>query len=171
MRAGRVVIIEVGFENAVKMAFAKNDHMVEAFSANGTDQSLDVRILPRRVRGTDDFLDAQVLDAILEPLAVDAIAVTVQVSWRLIERKCLGDLPSRPFGGGMSGDVEVNDAPPVMAENDEAIQHAKRGGRHGEEINGRRHWTMWLLRNVRQVCDGGLAGRVMYLATVDSARS
>jgi len=43
---------------------------------------------------------------------------------------------------------------------------------YGTRVNylrGGYPWQAWLARKVRQVCEGGLGSRAMYLATVDSA--
>ncbi len=47
----------------------------------GADDSLCVRILPRRSSCRDNLVDAHVLDSILEVMAVDRIAVTNQKPW------------------------------------------------------------------------------------------
>lgn len=44
MRARAVVVDEVGCEESAQIASAEDDHVVEAISADGSDQSLDERI-------------------------------------------------------------------------------------------------------------------------------
>ena len=45
-------------------------------------------------------------------------------------------LSSGPFGRGMLGDAEVNDAPPIMGEHEEHEHNAECNGGHGEEVDG-----------------------------------
>lgn len=73
------------------------------------------------------------LDAIAEVHAVNAVAITKQKAWRLIEWECLHDLLSRPMGSRVGRDVDVNDAGSVVSKNDEAIEQTGRRPRnHGE---------------------------------------
>ena len=65
------------------MGFVENDDMIEALPAKGTDQSLDERILPRRLRCDEDFFDAHVGQSLAEGIAVDAVAVADQVTFLL----------------------------------------------------------------------------------------
>jgi len=48
MRARSVVVAEVAAQNSPQMAFVENDHMVEAFAPDGTDDAFDIRIQIRR---------------------------------------------------------------------------------------------------------------------------
>jgi hypothetical protein len=45
-----VVTADIGFEDTAEVSFAEHDHMIEAFPADGTDQPLRMRVLPRRSR-------------------------------------------------------------------------------------------------------------------------
>ena len=45
-----VIIGEIAGQRAPQMPLVEDDHMVETFAANGSDQALDVRILPRTGR-------------------------------------------------------------------------------------------------------------------------
>ena len=53
-----------------------------------------------------------------------------------------------------------------VGEYDEYKQQAERDGRHDEGVGGHDLVGMWV-RNVRQVCEGEVWWRRMYLATVD----
>ena len=70
------------------------------------------------------FLDAHVLDALLEVVTVDAVTITEQETWGLFVREGVDDLLGGPFGIGMVGHVEVNDPPLVITRCDE---HVERG--------------------------------------------
>ena len=97
---------------------------------------LNVWILPRRARSRDDFLDAHVLDSSLEVMAVDRVAIAKQESRRFVERKRLDNLLSCPLRCRMSGDVEMHDTSPIMAEDDKREEYSKRRCRCREEIDG-----------------------------------
>jgi hypothetical protein len=52
------------------------------------------------------------------------------------------------------GDVEMKDAPPMVDKDDQDEEDAQASSRNGEEVD-RDQARTWLVRNVRQVCDGG----------------
>jgi len=112
------------------------DELVQAFSADRAHKPLAIRVLPRRLCSTNDFLDAHVSDALLKRVAVDAIAVANQEPWHCIVGECLDDLLSRPLGCRMSRYVEMYDASAIVAHDDEGKEYAERSRRHGEEVEG-----------------------------------
>jgi len=54
----------------------KNDDMIQAIPADGSDPAFNERILPRRARCCEDILNAQILDPSSDDLTVDAISVS-----------------------------------------------------------------------------------------------
>jgi hypothetical protein len=68
-------------------------------------------------------------------LAVASVAIAEKIGWRGVVREGLHDLLGRPPRGGMLGDVEVDDAPPLVGQHDRDEEHppARRG--HREEID------------------------------------
>jgi len=98
------------------------------------------------------------------------MAIAEQIARDLIKRKGLAQLLCRPFRGGMRGYIKMHDPTPVMPQHQKHVQHLESDGRYGKEVD--RHQILtWLSRNVRQVCEGGLRRRTMYLATVISFAS
>ncbi len=47
MRAGVVMVLKIARENAAQMALAEDDDVIQTFSADRTDETLSVRVLPR----------------------------------------------------------------------------------------------------------------------------
>ena len=117
------------------MPFVEHDAMIQTLTADRTDQAFRVRILPRRARCDEHLFDAQVLYALLEYGAVDAVAVTQQESWRLIVWKRLDDLLGRPLGRRMCRHVEVDEVTTIVAQHDEREEDAERSRGHGEEVD------------------------------------
>jgi hypothetical protein len=70
----------------------------------------------------------------------------------------------------MLGHIEVYDAPAMVGEHDQDEEDAPVRGGNGEEIDGNQSRT-WLVRNVRQVCDGGVRRFGISRETVRSATS
>jgi len=80
------------------MGFAQHDHMIQAFATDRADQPFHVGVLPRQAGRGDDILDTQAFDPLTESVAIDRIAVTDHVTWRLIERQRLDNLLDGPLG-------------------------------------------------------------------------
>jgi len=110
--------------------------MVEAFSADRADQPFDVRALPGRSESGENLADVQAFDQRPECGAVDAVAVPEQEPRRLVPREGLHNLGCGPLGGGMLGDIEMNDAPPIMSQNKKNVQDPESNGGHHEEVHG-----------------------------------
>ncbi len=66
-----LVICHVAHQSLKEMPRTERDDVISAFSADGTEHALGVRILPGRFPGTDHFFDAYHLDLLLEHPAVD----------------------------------------------------------------------------------------------------
>ena len=81
--------------------------MIEALATNGSNHSLRIGSLPRRMRCRQDFADAHVSHLFPELSAENSIAVAQQVAWKLCEGKGLPQLLSRPFRSRVGGNVEV----------------------------------------------------------------
>jgi hypothetical protein len=71
------------------------------------------------VRRREDFVDAHAFHAMPKVLAVDLVAIAQEIGWRGVVRERVYDLLGGPGGGGVFGDVEVDDAPAVVGEHDE----------------------------------------------------
>ena len=118
------------------MTLVQDEHVVQAFAADTPDQPLDVRILPRTPWGDHDLLDLHMLYPLLKGSAIDAVPVTQEIPRGLVPREGVNDLLGGPFRGGMLGDVEVDDAPSMMGQDDQdKEQRVPHRGDH-KEIQG-----------------------------------
>ena len=80
MAAARVVVIhEVIAQQALQVALVEHDDVVEQVPTDRADQAFDVRILPGRPRGDENFLDAQTFQFHPDFVAVTAVPVADQV--------------------------------------------------------------------------------------------
>ena len=66
-----MVVLEILGQDAMQMGLVEHNHMIQTIAAYRTDNSFAVRILPRRAWCNQDVLDAHVLDASLEVIAID----------------------------------------------------------------------------------------------------
>jgi hypothetical protein len=149
MCSGAVVIAEVASQDATQVALAEDDNVVETVAPDRADKALRERILPGAVRRRKNFLDPHALHAVAKLLAVHLVTVAQEIGWRGVVRERGDDLLRGPDGGGMLGDVEVDDPPAMVGKHHEDEQDAEARGGHGESMETK-SWT-WLSRNVRQV--------------------
>lgn len=73
-----MVVFQVSTDDSPQGLLIENNHMVEKLSADRTNQSFDLWILPRRPRCTDNLFDPQVGDSLLEVLAEDPVPIPEQ---------------------------------------------------------------------------------------------
>jgi len=118
------------------MPIIHDDDVVQALAANGSDDSLHETILPRTPRRGQNLPDAHSLNSRREAVTVDSIAISNQIPWRTVVRKRFNNLLHSPYGSGVFGDIEVQDATTVVCKNHEDIQHAELNCRDREEIDG-----------------------------------
>jgi hypothetical protein len=141
--------------------------MVQALAPDRADHALHVGPLPWRSRSREYFLNLHVLYLLSESIAENLIAIAEQIAGNLIKRKGLAQLVSRPFRGGMRGDIEVHHPTPVMRQHQKHVQHRNRIVGTVKKSTDTRFLTR-LFRKVSHVCEGGLRSRTMYLATLVS---
>src|SRR6516225_7070895 len=106
------------------MVFAENDYMVETLAADGTDQSLEVCILPGTPRRRDDFRDLHYRHSQPKLFAIDPVTISKQEARGGLVRESLDDPLRSPSGRRMLCHVEVQYATPVVRQHDEHIQPA-----------------------------------------------
>ncbi len=116
-----MIIDTVGFQLPPQIPFIYDDNVIQTLSPYGFDNSLDIRILPRRARGRKHFVDAETFHSIAKSIAIDAVSVTQQVAWSGIEGRGLHQLLCCPLGSWMFGDVKVNDFSPFVMQNDKHV--------------------------------------------------
>lgn len=100
-----VIICKVQSQNSVQMNFVQHDQVIQIFSADGANDSLSEWVLPWRSRSCGDFVDSHALDAVLETVAVDAVAIAQQKTWRLFVREGVDDLLGSPLCIGIRSHV------------------------------------------------------------------
>ncbi len=90
--SGAMIIVQVGYQDPVKMAFVQDDDMIETFAPDRTDNALDVRRLPGRARRGQHFRGPHTSQALQRGPPIDAVAIADHVKRRRIPWKRLDDL-------------------------------------------------------------------------------
>ena len=119
----------------MEMALTEDDDVVETLPPYGSHEAFSIRILPRRSRCGEDFVDTETVDPTAELVAEDAVAIAEQVLGRGVFGERLDDLLGGPGSAGALGDAEVKNATSVVSQDKEDIQNPKRRGGYREEID------------------------------------
>ena len=166
----RVVVGEERRKDALQMSLVQHDDMIQTLPASRADQPLHERILPRRPRRRDDFLDAHANQRAAKFLAVDAVAVADQIARRRIEGERFANLLADPSCCWMTRDVEMDNLAALVPQHDEAVEQLVGRSRHDKEVD-RRQSSDVVLEKGAPGWRGWSAAAVMYLAMVESTKS
>src|SRR5229473_414463 len=91
------------------MTLAEDDDVIQTFSADRTDKTLSVRVLPRRSRRSDDLHDPHRSNAMTECRTIGFVPVPQQIARCSVPRKGLGHLARKPILRGIWPDRKVDD--------------------------------------------------------------
>ena len=155
MRTAVLVVLEIVSQYTALASSVENDDAVLAFTPNRTDQALDVRVLPMRVRSREDFAYAQPFCGLTELSSIGANSISQQVTRSAVPRKSFNELMNCPLSGGTCCHRKVNRVAAVVRQNHEHKQHLQLDCRHYEEIHGNQ-----VLHMVLQESSPGLRRRL-----------
>ena len=110
--------------------------MIEALPTNRANHALYIGSRPRRTRCRENFADAHVSHLFLEVMAEDRITVAQQVVKKFDKRKGLPQLLDYPFRCWVSGNIEMQNAAPIMSQHQENIKNLEVDRGDGEKIDG-----------------------------------
>src|SRR2546427_8750890 len=96
MGSGLLVVLEIRLENAAQSRFAQHNHVVKAVTADGTDQALNVSVLPRGLRGRENFVNADPVCRLVEQVSVTSVSIMKQVPRRTVPWEGLHELLRSP---------------------------------------------------------------------------
>src|SRR5437016_4082520 len=122
-------------DDTPEMAFVQNDEMIEAIAAQGSDQPLHERVLPRASRCAENLLDPHALDPPLKRAAVDRITISKEILWRGAPWEGFDDLLARPLSRRILGNVEVQNFPSRMCKHNQHEKELESDRRYDKEID------------------------------------
>ena len=111
--AGLVVVANVFGQHVVKMILAQDDHMIQAVSADGTDHSFRVRILPGAIRRDTDLFNIHIDHGFNKSVAIDFVIVPQEIARFRIPRKRLSNLEGSPLDCGLWIQKQYNPEAPI----------------------------------------------------------
>src|SRR4030095_1399767 len=107
------------------MPLVEHNDVIEAFPSNRPDDTFSEGILPGRSRGDEDFAHSPALPPPDEHIAVDRVPVAEQVLGRGLFREAFDQLVGGPGGGGVVGDVDMDEFSTVVLKNQEHEEQEK----------------------------------------------
>ena len=152
------------------MASIEYNYWIEQVPAAVTDPALGNAVLPRTLKASPLRGDAQGFDR------VDHLSIEVrrpikdQIFRRGIVGECFSQLLYNPGSRRMSSDLPMQDSPPVMRDNKEAVQHTKCQCRHGEESHRSDGFSMIAQKGSPSFCRLGISRRFAHPAQHRSFR-
>jgi len=173
-----VVITDILVHDPFQVAIIEHDHMVEQISATIPDPALCDTILPRTSEACSLRLNAEALHRVDDRAIELCAAIKNQVSRSRVVGERLAQLLNNPGAGRLACHIAMQDSPPVMRNDEEAVQHSESECRHGKEIhrgNGstmvaqKCHPSLCRLRIPRRFSHPTAGGPVMKLPRTHSA--
>src|SRR5262249_27600550 len=117
------------------MPLSKHDHVIEAFSANASNEPFRKWILPRTLRRREHFLNAHSLNSISEMTTVHPITIPYQITRCSIFRERFDDLLCGPFSRRMLRHIEMQHATTFVCQHHEYEQHSQLYRRNSKEVD------------------------------------
>jgi len=121
MRPVFMVVTDIFVHQAFQMTSIEYDYMVKQVSTTASDPALGNSVLPRTPEAGSFRLDAQCLDGTDDVLIEVRGPVENQVAWRRVIGECFAQLLCNPPAARMAGDTPVQDSPPIMRNDEEAV--------------------------------------------------
>ena len=132
-----MIITGVFSHQALQMTFIQDGHMVEQIAAAVANPALGNAVLPRTSEAGPLGLDAEALYRVYHFVVELSAALEDEVFRSRVVRECLAQLLDYPCSGRLPGHVVVKNSPPIMRDNEEAVQQAEGQRRHSDEIHRR----------------------------------
>src|SRR5260370_34469992 len=135
MCAVLVVVANILREPAFQVAFVDCDDVIQEITPATPYPTLCGSILPRTLERGVDRTHPQGSNRCGDFQSILGITIKDDESRSRSKRKCFSQLLDDPRACRMLGDVEVQDAPTIMTDDEKAIEHAEGDRRNSEEVH------------------------------------
>src|SRR5215471_3073507 len=137
MNARFIIIRGVPAQDPAPVRLPEYDHVVETFPSDRTDQSLDVRILPRRSGCSGLVPNAHGTQPLPEDHAIRSVSVPNKIARCTVPGKRLDDLARNPLRGRICRHPERHPQSTPVMQNHKAVEQPERYRRQHEEVDCR----------------------------------
>lgn len=131
-----MVIANVVSKKSLKMAFVESDDVVEKIAATASHPTLGNPVLPRTLDRGLHAINLQSTNGSGNIQSILLIVVEEKEPGRGLVGKCFAQLLDDPIASWMPCDIEVQDATPVMTNDEKAVQQVECDGGDSKEVHG-----------------------------------
>src|SRR5260370_2756451 len=135
MRAILVVVANILREQAFQVAFVNCDDVIQEITPATPYPTLCNPILPRTFERSADRIHHQGSNRCGDFQSILGITIKDEEPWSGFKWKCFSQLLDDPQACRMLGDIEVQDAPTIVTDDEKAIEHAESDRRNSEEVH------------------------------------
>src|SRR5208282_414250 len=118
------------------MPLIQDHDMIQALTANRTDQPFREGILPWAPGCGDDLLHGQGVNTPTKCIAIDSVTIPNQVPLRIAFRECFSHLLTRPLCRRMFRHAKVQNPSALMLDDEEDKQYPQPDRWDGEKVDG-----------------------------------
>jgi hypothetical protein len=135
MRAVLVVVANILREQAFQVAFVNCDDVIQEITPATPYPTLCNSILPRTFERGADRTHAEGSNRCGDFQSILGITIKDDEPWSGFKWKCFSQLLDNPQACRMLGDIEVQDAPTIVTDNEKAIERAESDRRNSKEVH------------------------------------
>ena len=117
-----VVIADVLGHEALQVTLVQDDYMVEQVAAAIADEAFGDAVLPGTLKAGSFGFDAETLDGVDDFLAEICCSIEDQIARRGIVREGFAQLLNHPGGSRVLCRIEMQYAPPIVRDDEEAVE-------------------------------------------------
>ncbi len=137
-----VIVGNVVREESLQMSLVQRNHIVEQLATTASNPALSHSILPGTSNRCLHRCDLHRMDCNGHLKTIFCVVIKDDEPVSRLIRKSFAQLLDDPTAGRMPRDVEVQDAFPVVAGDEEAVEHVEGKRRDGEEVHRRDDFTV-----------------------------
>jgi hypothetical protein len=130
-----VKVADIIGEQPLEMLLIERDHMIEQIASATFYPALGDAVLPRTLVGRLNRIDLHGSHSNWDFQAVFRVTIKDEELGSSAEWKCFSQLVDDPHTRRMLRDVEVQNTPPVVTNDEEAVENAERDGGNCEEVH------------------------------------
>src|SRR5262245_28948496 len=131
-----MVVREVGSQEPPEMALVQDNHVIQALTTDAPDEPLDIGVLPRTSWGDEHFFNPHIPHPLPKRSAVNAVPIVQQIAWCFFPRKRVHHLLGSPLGSRMFRQIEVDDAGPLVGQDEQHEEYFVGHRGYDKEIEG-----------------------------------
>src|SRR5260221_2136282 len=135
MRAVLVVVANILREQAFQVAFVNCDDVIQEITPATPYPTLCNSILPRTFERSADRIHHQGSNRCGDFQSILGITIKDDEPWSGFKWKCFSQLLDDPQACRMLGDIEVQDAPTIVTDDEKAIERAEDDRRNSKEVH------------------------------------